>query len=272
MGSPMVESLIQKSITTILVRPEHAENIGLAARCMKNTGFSMLRIVGSKPIQEKAFITAVHAQDILKEARVFSSIDRAVEDLDFLLAATAKKRKNFSVIPLDEAVRRLSDFPAGTRFGFLFGNERTGLTSKELRASNIRFRIPQFTRQPSYNLASAVLLTLYAVFNSARQEKRPHPVEKPLSRKEQDICIRLILDLLERKRFFHAANRNHMTERIFDLFGRLALTEKDRDLLLAVFSKGIGGNAGRPFLHPSHPPTQRKGGETEGKTSHDSSS
>jgi tRNA/rRNA methyltransferase len=47
------------------------------------------------------------------------------------------------------------------------------------------------------------------------------------------------LDKLEKRRFIHRTNKRHMTEMIYDLFGRFALTEKDRKLLLALFSKGI---------------------------------
>lgn len=53
---------------------------------------------------------------------------------------------------------KMMSFPQTTRIGLLFGNERTGLTSEELRSSNFRFAMPQASKQPSYNLAYAVLL------------------------------------------------------------------------------------------------------------------
>jgi tRNA C32,U32 (ribose-2'-O)-methylase TrmJ len=44
---------------------------------------------------------------------------------------------------------------------------------------------------------------------------------------------------LEQKNFIHNTNKRHMTEMIYDLFGRFALTSKDRKLLLAIFSKAV---------------------------------
>jgi len=228
----------KKKFAVILARPEHPENIGLVARCMKNTGFKELRLVEVRGLERKSYQTAVHAEEILDRARLCANLKEATSDLDLIYAATAKHRKNFPSISLGEALKEMFAFPPATKIGLLFGNERTGLTSAELRSSNFRFTIPQAERQPSYNLASAVLLTLFHIhdYDSSRAESSR---EKPISRKEQEECIRLILEKLERRKFIQATNRLHMTEMIYDLFGRMALTEKDKKLVLALFSKAI---------------------------------
>jgi tRNA/rRNA methyltransferase len=132
-------------------------------------------------------------------------------------------------------VRRL---PQGTRLGLLFGNERTGLTSDEILHANAVFTIPQAVRQPSYNLASAVLLTLFALFMDSKPAL-PTPGERTLPRREQEAAIDLILEKLAAKGFVHGTNRAHVTAMLHDLLGRLAMTEKDRRLLLAMFTKGV---------------------------------
>jgi len=223
----------------ILARPENPENVGLVARCMKNTGFEELRLVGVEGIDERSRKTAVHAQDILEKARLYPNLSVAVEDLELVFAATSKKRKNFPSISLQDAVEEMFRYPPVTRIGLLFGNERTGLISDELRSSNFRFAIPQSGKQPSYNLASAVLLTLFHIYMYGNLKKAEIRGDKPLSRKKQEECIRLILDKLEKRNFIHEANRRHMTDMVYDLFGRLALTEKDRKLVLALFSKVV---------------------------------
>ena len=224
----------------ILVRPQNHENIGLVARNMKNTGYSRLRLVGVEGVGERAFVTAVHSSEILERAQFYSGVSEGVEDLDAVFAATAKSRKNSTAVGLDQAMESMFQFSPETRIGLLFGNERTGLTSRELLSANILFTIPQAFSQPSYNLASAVLLVLFFL-NSKANTKEPVLVsrDRPLPRKEQDECIRLILDKLEERKFIHSTNRVHVTEMVYDLFGRLNMTEKDRSLLLAMFSKGI---------------------------------
>ena len=233
------EGKFQKNrFAVVLSRPENPENVGLVARSMKNTGFVDLRLVGISSLEKKAFVTAVHARDILENARFYSSIADAVENLEIVFAATAKARKNFSLLPMESALNKISCFPGTTSIGILFGNERTGLTSEELLHSNFRFRIPQAGDQPSYNLASAVLLTLFSLFARKGSDSKAD-YGKPLSRKEQEACIQRILLNLEKKGFSHKTNKRHVEEMVSELLGRLTMTSEDRDLLLALFSKGL---------------------------------
>jgi len=223
----------------ILVGPKNPENIGLVARNMKNTGFEELRLVGVTGVDQKSYVTAIHAHDILERARFYPDVREATADLDIIFASTSKTRKNFPSVSLRDAVEEMFQFPSSAKVGLLFGNERTGLTSEELRSSNFRFMIPQAGRQPSYNLASAVLLTLFHIFAYDNFKEVDTTREKPLSRIEQEEFIRLILRKLEQKNFIHSTNKRHMTEMIYDLFGRFVLTSKDRKLLLALFSKAV---------------------------------
>lgn len=228
---------LYKRLSVILARPQKPDNIGLAARAMKNTGFENLLVVGMDKFERKSFVTAVHSQEILENARFFPTLLEAVSDINVVLASTSKKRKNFPLLSLDEAVSKTFDFPEKAQIGLLFGNEITGLTSEELSLANFHFCIPQFGGQPSYNLGAAVLLTLFSLFT---HELRTSDIadETPLPWKEQEECIRQILSKLKDKQFIHPENKRHVTERLFDLFGRLTMTDKDRKLLLAIFSKG----------------------------------
>jgi len=235
-------------ISVILARPENPENIGLAARAMKNTGFRDLRLVGIRRIRVKAFASAVHAADILEGARLFPDLPTAAADLQVVFAATARPRSNFPALTLEAALAKIAAYPASTRIGLLFGNERTGLTTEEMRSSTFRFSIPQAGRQPSYNLAMAVLLTLFPLFMAGAAAGSGTPVSSaaaapPLPRAEQDAVIERILAILGERGFLHDTNRRHVTDVVFELFGRLAMTAKDRNLLLAVFHKGAGARA-----------------------------
>ncbi len=230
----------------ILVKPESPENIGLVARAMKNTGFSHLRLTGLKTVPLESFRTAVHAADILRAALAFRSLPGATADLQVVFAATAKMRKNFSALSFDEAVSRMLSLGPDVKIGLLFGNERTGLTSEELRSANFPWTIPQVSRQPSYNLASAVLVSLFEIFRRLRRDPTGSLIksgEAPLSREQQEKCIRLILKKLEERGFIHATNKRHVSEKLSDLLGRLTMTDSDRKLLLALFSHAGEGRA-----------------------------
>jgi TrmH family RNA methyltransferase len=226
-------------ITVILARPQSPENIGLVARCMQNTGFPRLRLVWEGPLPRQAFVTAVHAEEILHQAEFFPNVAAAVADLQVVYAAVARKRKNFPLLTREEVLGRISSANPNIRTGLLFGNERTGLGSEELLHSNFRFQIPQASSQPSYNLASAVLLSLFPLFQVGFQAELPRDQEPQLTRAEQEECIDRILLKLEEKGFIHPVNKIHVTAMVHDLFGRLTMTAKDRRLLLAIFSKGV---------------------------------
>lgn len=261
----MVSSETIERCAVVLVRPENPENIGLVARGMKNTGFSELRLAGIRRLSPKAYKTAVHAAEILDRARLFADLDGATADLQFIAAATAKPRKIGSTVGLTEAVARIGALPAGTRVGLLFGNERTGLTGEELLRANLIFTIPQATRQPSYNLGAAVLLTLFALFagqgstgeapaggpedssEGSRQPKTGDGREQLLSRREQDEVIGRILELATRG-FTHRTNQAHVTAWIHDFFGRQAITDLDRGFLQALFDKGVGPYQGKGIV------------------------
>lgn len=230
-------TILKNKFAIILCRPEKPENIGLVARNMKNTGFNDLRLVGISSLEKKTIVTAVHAREILENARFYDSVADAIENLDVIFAATAKARKHFSLLPMEEALNKMSDFTGTTRIGLLFGNERTGLTSEELLHSNFRFKIPQTGNQPSYNLASAVLITLFSIFSNETSGAKDL-CDQPLSRDDQEACLHRILLNLEKKGFIHETNKNHVEEMVYDIFGRLTMTAEDRNLLLALFSKG----------------------------------
>jgi TrmH family RNA methyltransferase len=224
----------------ILVRPDTPENIGLAARGMANTGFSDLRIVGPDRLEPPAWRTAVHAESIIEGARLFPSLDTAVSDLHLVLGSTARGRHDFPLVSLTDGIRRIDERPAASRVGLVFGNERTGLTQEEIALANVRFRIPQAARQPSYNLGVAVTLTLYEI---AFRKAPPPDVRraKPLTHAEQAEAGRRFREMLDSLGFMHETNRTFITEKIQDIFFRMALTAKDRDIILAMFRKALEG-------------------------------
>ncbi len=236
---PPLESSHRPDLTVVLVRPDSPENVGLAARGMANTGFADLRLVGVPRLGEVAYRRAVHARTILDKARYYDSLTEAVADFHLVLASTVRSRRDFPLVTLDDAWETICEYPSGSRIALVFGNERTGLTAEEISLSNLRFRIPQASRQPSYNLGVAVTLALFEYFRKGpgRPARRR---DLPLSREEQEEAGRRFRDLLDNRGFMHETNRSFITERVQDIFRRMVLTAKDRDIILAMFRKALG--------------------------------
>ena len=72
----------------ILSHPQLGENIGAAARAMKNFGLSDLRLVNPRDgwPNIKANHMAAGASDIVDNVKLFGSLKEAIADLQFVIA------------------------------------------------------------------------------------------------------------------------------------------------------------------------------------------
>jgi len=158
----------------ILVEPQMAENIGMAARAMANFGLTEMRLVAPRDGWPKkgARSAASGASPILDEARLFATAREAVADLHFVLATTARARGQMKrVVAPAEAVGEMRDrLAGGERVGILFGRERTGLENDEISLADAILTFPVHPGFPSLNLAQAVLLIGSEWFNATSAE------------------------------------------------------------------------------------------------------
>jgi len=154
----------------ILSRPQMGENIGAAARAMKNFGLSDLRLIAPQcgwP-NDRAQVLASGAGDIIERARVFDTAAEAVADIRLVFATTARDRDVLRDILIpEEAARRLrSASLEGLSTAILFGGERAGLDNDEMSLAEAAITIPT-AEFPSLNLGQAVLLIGYEWLKSA---------------------------------------------------------------------------------------------------------
>lgn len=78
-------------VTIVLVRPRDPNNIGACARAMGNFGLSDLRVVDPYEPVWRESVSAVGAGDIMRQAIKCATLDEALQDTSFSLAATAIK-------------------------------------------------------------------------------------------------------------------------------------------------------------------------------------
>jgi tRNA/rRNA methyltransferase len=170
----------------ILSFPQLAENIGAAARAMKNFGLCELRLVSPRVEipNTKADAMAVGAVDVLQTAQVFSDPKAALGDLHLVYATTARERgATKEVITPAEAARRLRIAAShGEKTGILFGNERAGLDNEEISLADAVITIPT-SEFSSLNLGQAVLLLGYEWFRSGDDTPPARIEHGPVHRK-----------------------------------------------------------------------------------------
>ncbi len=161
----------------ILVRPQLAENIGMAARAMGNFALTDLRLVAPRDgwpqktrLKKGAVQAASGASGILAEAKLFDSVESAIADLNFVFATTARSRE--MVKPVFSCEAAMQDAQAriqqGQTIGILFGPERTGLTNDDVALADAVLSFPVNPAFSSINLAQAVLLSGYEWYKLAQ--------------------------------------------------------------------------------------------------------
>ncbi len=165
---------MKRNFVIVLVRPRDPNNIGAAARAMANFGLNSLRVVDPYEPTWQSAVSAVGAHDILQNASLFATLPEALADCTRTLATTALKNRKLDqeLIALPHLPRWLQHQPAG-RTALVFGNEKTGLCNADIALCQAVLHIPTTAKQPSVNLAQAVILTCYEL-------ARTHaPVRKP---------------------------------------------------------------------------------------------
>lgn len=146
------------------------ENVGAAARAMKNFGLKELILIAPRfewP-NDRAQVLASGAADILENTKVYPNAAEALAPFNLVLATTARDRDVLKEIHTPEAAaRRLrAASQGGARTALLFGGERAGLDNEEMSLTDGVVTIPT-AEFPSLNLGQAVLLLGYEWLKSA---------------------------------------------------------------------------------------------------------
>ncbi len=227
----------------ILVRPQMAENMGMAARAMMNCGLYQMRIVSPKenPTCEKALRASSGADEILLQAQIFDSLNEAMADLTYVLATTARGRDMVKpIFTAQTAVSQLAGhMESNGRTGILFGPERTGLENDEVAAANGIIEIPLNPQHTSLNLSQAVLLVGYECFKGLFQHKLTTTSEADVlaTKSELDAFLSHLETVLEERDYFRLADKKpRMLRNLNNIFTRTDLTAQEIRTLHGVLN------------------------------------
>jgi len=192
----------RRAPSIVLSHPQLGENIGAAARAMKNFGLSDLRLVSPRDPwpNKKADAMSAGAIDIVQQARVFDDLKSALADLHLVYATTARDRGTTKeIITPAEAARRLHRAATrGDRTAILFGGERAGLENDEVSLADAVVTIPT-AALTSLNLGQAVLLLSYEWFRTDDETPVSRIEHAPIHRKPTREEMFQLFEHLERE-------------------------------------------------------------------------
>ncbi|MEM6484789.1 MAG: RNA methyltransferase [Pseudomonadota bacterium] len=150
-------------IRIVLVETSHPGNIGAVARAMKNMGLARLVLVAPQQYpDEQATWRAVSAVDVLESAVVVPTLDDAIGDCGFVVAATGKDRRiPWQSLDARQACIDIAAATARTEVAIVFGREDNGLSNAEQMRCNLHLAIPTAAEYDSLNLGMAVQIVCY---------------------------------------------------------------------------------------------------------------
>lgn len=225
----------------ILMEPQMGENIGAAARSMKNFGLSTLRIVNPRDgwPNSKAIEMAKNAVDVIENAEIYPSLAAACHDIHTIYATTARQRAMIKPEHSASETAQLITDNQNTKkqSALLFGPERSGLDNNSITLASAICTIPVSDIYPSLNLAQAVTITCYEWFKLAQQRPITSTQKaEPLATKASvDHLLSYIEAQLQQKGYFDIEEKKAaMVRNLRNIFTRNLLTKQEVQTLQGV--------------------------------------
>lgn len=278
-GTNSERELIAEGPAIILVHPQLGENIGMVARAMANFGLAELRLVNPRDgwPSEKAVSAASKADHVIEAARVFSSLEEAVADLNFVYATTARDRYGYKEVrsPVFAAQTLRTRFRAGEATGILFGRERTGLTNEEIALADELVTFPVNPAFASLNLAQAVLLMSYEWMKTGMASLEDTAFQalpqRPAKKDELQGLFDHVEEALDARGYFRpAAKKPKLIENLRSALTRPSFTGSEIQVLRGIvscldrFTREAPRGAGAPAVNRTRNRKPKVSGEHEG--------
>lgn len=180
MNNQYCNNSLLNRLRIILVEPAGALNVGSVARVMKNMGLYHLVLVNPHcdPLSEEARRMAVHGQEILAAAQRVENLAQALAGCQRAIATTARPRHLST--PLEtprQALPWLLQPSLST--ALIFGPEDRGLSNEELSYAQRFVCIGANPDYPSLNLAQAVAICAYELYQKAMEPSAENAADIP---------------------------------------------------------------------------------------------
>jgi TrmH family RNA methyltransferase len=141
---------------------------------MMNFDFKNLYLINPVELDDECYIRAVHADKILDNAKIFSSFNDAVKNIDYLVATSSidsKTDKRHLRNPMNIEAFSIEINKIEGKIGLVFGREDYGLFNEEIALCDIMLKIPSSEIYPTLNLSHSIGIILYSIFIKNYSEK-----------------------------------------------------------------------------------------------------
>jgi tRNA/rRNA methyltransferase len=205
---------------------------------MANFDFNNLYLVNPCELGDECYTRAMHAQKIVDDAKIFTSFEQAVKDIDYLVATSSIESKNDkrhlrNAVTLDYLSKKL--YELNGKVGLVFGREDYGLYNEEIALCDVMLRIPTSESYLSLNLSHAVALVLYSLY----VKRKTIPKEKRTIGKIEKEKLYDFFSQLLNKIDYPQHKKENTTIMFKRLMGRAMPSKWEYHTFMGVLSKSI---------------------------------
>jgi len=205
---------------------------------MANFEFKNLYLVNPCNLDDEAYARSMHAYEILDNAKIFKNFNKAIADLDFLIATSAIESKNDkrhlrNAVSIENFTENI--FKVKGKIGLVFGREDYGLLNEEISQCDMLLKIPTSQNYLSLNLSHATTIILFYLYlNSKTEEKEKRIIEKT----EKDKLFGFFSDLLDEINY--PEHKKEKTKIMFKrMIGRAIPSKWEYHTFMGVLSKSL---------------------------------
>jgi tRNA/rRNA methyltransferase len=224
-----------KNVCIILSGPRYPENIGAAARAMRNMGLEQLIVVDPQDYDmSRVLKMATHgAVEVVEQIKVYEDLRTALEPLSYIVGTTARlggQRQLVGSAP--RLAQKLAPISKENQVGLLFGPEDRGLTNADIRLCHELVNIPT-AEFSSLNLAQAVMVVCYEL----RRYNQPGGqtfVPRLANRHELDGMYAQLKDILVRISYIQPDNPDYFMNNLRHFGTRLQLRAKEVSIIRGI--------------------------------------
>jgi TrmH family RNA methyltransferase len=231
-----------KNIRIVMIETSHPGNIGAVARAMKNMCLEQLCLVnpGTFPSAE-ATARASGADDLLARARVFDSLDAALEGCRMVVGASARLR-SVDVPPMmpRACAETLWREAAQGEVAVLFGRESSGLRNSELDRCHHLVHIPANPEYASLNIAQALQVIAYELHVESLQGDIDVEAAEVAAAEAMEGLFRHLEQTLEEIGFADPRQSEKLHRRLRRLFLRARPSQDELNILRGILSAAQG--------------------------------
>lgn len=231
------------NIRIVLVQPETPGNVGSAARAMQTMGLSQLILVDPvcDPHADEAYMLAHSAAEVVREATVVASLEEALADTVFSVGTTRRTRRvGYPVYTPEEVAQEIRRRTEDEPVAIVFGRESSGLDNPELARCSIQSTIPCATETQSLNLAQAVQVYSYTLYQASLTPAERNYQWTLASHHELERFYAHLQDALGRLGTKPATTMENYVARFRRVLSRTPLESRDVRLLHKLLKRVVG--------------------------------